>query len=581
MKRRHNASNNEPVSLFPFLAVLLCTMGALVVLLMVISRQARDQVVVRSQPPPAADDELELEHESLHWRIGVLRQIRDKTAAQLAEQRQQLSYLEQATERIRQQLQQLQAAAAELENFALSSADDRQRLADELATLQRQIAAAESQLAGARQRRQQRPSYAVLPYQGPHETRRRPVYIECRADAVILQPEGIALSAADFTGLLGSANPLAAGLRAAVDYLGQDDPADQSGQPYPLLLVRPDGIAAYHAAREALTSWDADFGYELIDDDWQLAFPPADLRLAERVARAVDDARQRQRLLAKAAPRLVGSQAAVFRAAPSGGGLIRDDQPLARGVAALSGRQRAPRGGLGQFGDAGGRPAGHGPRTEAGGEAPDVANVYGGLTDPGATAPYPAGATAGSAASRSGQPTLPATNASTQNPMPPVSAAAPSAAAVVEGSADQDVSASPAVRQPGEYVESLARRRGVNWGLPQAGRGSVPITRPIPIVCAADSLTILPDRGGSLSSKTIPLGDRTETSVNELVSAVWDQIETWGIAGRGMYWRPILSMQVAPGGEQRFTELQALLADSGLDVRRQGETMARGPQSLR
>ena len=34
-------------------------------------------------------------------------------------------------------------------------------------------------------------SYAIIPYDGPNQTRRRPIYIECSADAVILQPEGI------------------------------------------------------------------------------------------------------------------------------------------------------------------------------------------------------------------------------------------------------------------------------------------------------------------------------------------------------------------------------------------------------
>ena len=30
-----------------------------------------------------------------------------------------------------------------------------------------------------------------------------------------------------------------------------------------------------------MKSWGFDFGYELIDDDWKLAYPPPDPRLAE------------------------------------------------------------------------------------------------------------------------------------------------------------------------------------------------------------------------------------------------------------------------------------------------------------
>ena len=60
---------------------------------------------------------------------------------------------------------------------------------------------------------------------------------------------------------------------------GQFD-QEKSGEPYPLLLVRPSGIGAYCAARAAMKSWESEFGYELIDDDWQLAFDEPDEQLA-------------------------------------------------------------------------------------------------------------------------------------------------------------------------------------------------------------------------------------------------------------------------------------------------------------
>ena len=52
------------------------------------------------------------------------------------------------------------------------------------------------------------------------------------------------------------------------------------------------------------------------------------------------------------------------------------------------------------------------------------------------------------------------------------------------------------------------------------------------------------------------------------ISAIWGHIEGWGIAGRGMYWRPVLQVWVAPGGEERFADLSALLDGSGLTVKR-------------
>ena len=59
----------------------------------------------------------------------------------------------------------------------------------------------------------------MVPYDGPNRTRRRPIYIECTADRVIIQPEGIVLSAADFGGPTGPGNPLASAVRAARDHL--------------------------------------------------------------------------------------------------------------------------------------------------------------------------------------------------------------------------------------------------------------------------------------------------------------------------------------------------------------------------
>ena len=115
--------------------------------------------------------------------------------------------------------------------------------------------------------------------------------------------------------------------------------------------------------------------------------------------------------------------------------------------------------------------------------------------------------------------------------------------------------------------ESIAKKRGEkNWANPDAGTSSIPIERPIRVVCDADHLTILPEGRGRQSMRVIPFKRGTVESVDELVAAVWDRIDSWGTAGRGMYWRPRLNLEVEPGGQRRYTELQSLLADSGFDV---------------
>ena len=45
-------------------------------------------------------------------------------------------------------------------------------------------------------------------------------------------------------------------------------------------------------------------------------------------------------------------------------------------------------------------------------------------------------------------------------------------------------------------------------------------------------------------------------------------MDTWGIAGREMYWRPILNFYVAPGGEPRLLDLTRSLEGSGLVIER-------------
>ena len=72
---------------------------------------------------------------------------------------------------------------------------------------------------------------------------------------------------------------------------------------------------------------------------------------------------------------------------------------------------------------------------------------------------------------------------------------------------------------------------------------------------------------GKTVVKQIPLNQNTEDAVDELVSSVWQQMKLWGAAGKGLYWKPTLSMRVAPDARSRFDELQTLLADSGLEFK--------------
>jgi len=528
-RERIRQQGTAGVSLFPFLAVLICTMGALILLLVVIARQARIEAAQSAiLQTSEKQDRLETERRLVQERISRLKASREKTQSQLAEARLQLGRIEDDAQNLRDRLASLEAAWAELESLQSDGTRRQQELQAELLRLKTKIAATQQQLAEAqRAAAGRRRSYAVVPYQGPNETHRRPIYLECRADAVVLQPEGIVFTESDFAGPLGPGNPLDVALRATRQHLaGQREiDSETSGEPYPLLLVRPDGIEAYYAARAAMQSWAADFGYELIGQDWKLDFQPPDPRLAELLSQVVDAARARQARLAQAVPRYYGSrQQAKYRAAPYRGGVVHDYGGGSGGSGFPAHPPSAPFGGPFDS-QAQGRPgqsslpegvlAGRPPREEDG--------------PPGSTGVAP----------RPGE--------WTPSQHPP----------------DRDQHSE---QPPKAQTQCLAEIRGRDWALPGAADGSIPLTRPIRIDCHPDRLLVVPEEG-SARSKEIPLGPRTEDAVDDFVAAVWELIDSWGIAGKGMYWRPVLNVRVAPGGETRYAELKTLLEDSGLNVK--------------
>ncbi len=319
------------LSLFPFLAVLICTMGALVLLLLTVTREARLQAVhIHAAKNAQQQQILEAQRETVRRRIDELQQVQAHTRRQLADARSALGHVEAHGRRLRGQLTELQAAS---QGPGAGGAECRRGPAaqEELRKVDSELARARGRLTEARQAAQRRPhSYAVVPYEGPNQTHRHPLYLECRSDAVVLQPENIAFTEADFDGPTGPGNPLVAALRAARQYLARQAGSDPTlaGEPYPLILVRPSGIAAYAVARGALKSWDSDFGYELIEDDWKLDFPPPDAGLTRFVAQAIAAARVEQERLIAAAPSRYGKRPAAGQyrvGSDEGGG--PDDAP--------------------------------------------------------------------------------------------------------------------------------------------------------------------------------------------------------------------------------------------------------------
>ncbi len=302
MRRRRKSREVLGVSLFPFLAVLICTLGVLIVLL-VLAVKAAD--VQATDAKSAVEQEVQRSLDDLGWQADLataqiegLEQLRPEVSRRLADARSHRGYLE---EEIRELKRKAQSLGEQL--LAMEQAEPE---AIDVATTQQKIGELESKIAAAnsllKQKRTESKTsgsvtYSIVPHGGSGGTFRRPIFVECTAERLILQPLGIALEKKDFAPPLQPGNMLDSALLAIREYWNRYDLSGQEGSPYPLLVVRPDGAETYALARHAMQSWDDEFGYELVEADKQLEFGTPDPQLAETVREAITDARQRQQFV--------------------------------------------------------------------------------------------------------------------------------------------------------------------------------------------------------------------------------------------------------------------------------------------
>jgi hypothetical protein len=125
--------------------------------------------------------------------------------------------------------------------------------------------------------------------------------------------------------------------------------------------------------------------------------------------------------------------------------------------------------------------------------------------------------------------------------------------------------------QGAQNIRSAAETRGSNWANAEASRRASPITRPIQVVVRPEQLDVLPMQetgvAAGAGATVVSFQQPTEKVLDDLATVVQQQIKYWGLAGQGMYWRPTLVLQVAPGADQHAARLNDLLRDSGIDVR--------------
>jgi hypothetical protein len=304
MSKRSRRGNDYAPSTFPFLAVLLCVIGALVLLLVI--NVSNSRASARNQVQSELTEAIEEAKERSDYLVSISEELqarRQQVGKQIELRRSELARAEDHIERLEKDLLEAQARLEKLEDMQESSelkANDPARIQE----LKDQIEAQMLRLAEAiAERKDQTPAFSIIPYEGANRTTRRPVYLECTAQGVVIQPEGVLVSIEDLGPPHGPGNPLDAALRVLRNaYQSRDAIYGITIPPYPLLLVRPEGIASYALARSAMSGWDDQFGYELIDAQMELAFPDGIPELKTDLVRALGVAKDRQRALVAALP---------------------------------------------------------------------------------------------------------------------------------------------------------------------------------------------------------------------------------------------------------------------------------------
>ncbi|WP_404308901.1 hypothetical protein [Neorhodopirellula lusitana] len=345
MSRRH--AGISP-SLFPFLAVLICTLGTLILLLALVAQEAKDAAVAKTEQDQAANQKQLAQAEAVpqsavtlaapvidedpdssdgsgdapkltakaasrlideeQFRLTELVSFRDAQTQNAEEKRNEVAHLEAAIRDLKEKLQELRTemeAAAGTDEEGQESLDDALRIDDTTLVMMKQEAAKlRGEIAELKENeRGQKARVVIVPHRGPNGTQRRPIYVECSEDGIQILPEGVhitqsqALAAAQ--GQNPNGNPLASALRVARRYAMQNY-GDQVA-PYPLLVLRPGGIPAYRLATALMKDWDDQYGYELVPGNVDLEFPGGDRVLQKDMEFAVHEASSRNFAVARAA----------------------------------------------------------------------------------------------------------------------------------------------------------------------------------------------------------------------------------------------------------------------------------------
>lgn len=337
---RPRPNNGPPIQLFPFLDVFICTMGCLIVMLMVVSQKVREKAIAKVAAEQTAvaqllaDEPLVPEPTPVAFKLDepvVTEKELDVApslmahAAEIANAQQRLLELEQQAVALDRAVRERKASIAELSNEAQATVSKAAKTQSVQTALKERLVAAEraqavdqTELRKLRDEQQRlrdkvlesrkllaehkqhdgNSAHIIVPYDGVTGTTRRPIVLECTDDGIKFVSENIKLTANDLQHFTASNNPVLAGTRELVRYWSsrnavQDNPHAQP-KPYVLLIVRPSGTLGYYVARGFLDELGTEFGYELVDEQFRFEPPPTEARATELCKAAINEALQQR-----------------------------------------------------------------------------------------------------------------------------------------------------------------------------------------------------------------------------------------------------------------------------------------------
>lgn len=338
MARRHH---NNSISLFPFLAVLVCAMGSLILLLLVMTRKMRqdqyvEQTAVVESAASEVDAELAARIAALEKQIFSAERNRNSLQANAQAHRSSVDESQVRITDLEAELAQLQAKLEGMDPDAAPVAEalakSRKLKAEEVALLrqlnetEKRLLSKQQQLANAQdasneaslalqekhsdllklrdQVDEARSSLAkvsgtstLLEFSNPTGTERTPIVVDVSGKGFEIYPNGIQITQADMEGFPVRDNPFLAAILTIHQHRSK---GSVTGAPYVLLLVRPDGALPFYGAQRILMESNIHYGYELLDAEDSVVSGAPDTIEVPLVKKSIDEAlRRRENLYAK------------------------------------------------------------------------------------------------------------------------------------------------------------------------------------------------------------------------------------------------------------------------------------------